>query len=96
MSMFWDAFKAGDFDYLLQWMKYNWTLSLYISLVYVILIFWGQVCTTSFVSLLTKTYFCVITLVEDGFYRIPSFWALDNFVVATTSAFFHRWVMGSN
>jgi len=42
MSMFWEAFKVGDFDYLLQWMKYNWTLSLYISLVYVILIFWGQ------------------------------------------------------
>ena len=26
-----------------MWMKNNWTLSLYISLVYVILIFWGQV-----------------------------------------------------
>jgi hypothetical protein len=50
--MFWDAFKAGDFDYLLQWMKNNWTLSLYISLVYVILIFWGQVCFLLF-------YLCV-------------------------------------
>ena len=53
MSMFWEAFKVGDFDYLLQWMKYNWTLSLYISLVYVILIFWGQV----FIIISTSSYF---------------------------------------
>ena len=43
MSMFWEALAAGDFDYLLQWMKNNWTLSVYISLAYVIIIFWGQV-----------------------------------------------------
>eukprot|EP00116_Pleurobrachia_bachei_P003787 sb/3464049/ len=43
-SMFVEALREGDFDYLLMWMKNNWTLSVYISLVYVILIFWGQSC----------------------------------------------------
>jgi len=42
--MFVEALREGDFDYLLMWMKNNWTLSVYISLVYVILIFWGQSC----------------------------------------------------
>jgi elongation of very long chain fatty acids protein 6 len=40
--MFWESFQAGDWDYFLQWMKHNWTLSIYISLLYVIFIFWGQ------------------------------------------------------
>ena len=39
----WEAFMAGDFEYLLKWMNHNWTLSIYISFAYVLFIFGGQV-----------------------------------------------------
>ena len=36
-----------DPEYYLAWMKSNWTLSFYISAIYVILVFYGQVITNS-------------------------------------------------